>query len=46
MIPLDYWEKLQNLMSIPAEEAGKLRNTDYTLGKLHELYKDGLPSRL
>ena len=44
MIPLDYWEKLKNLMSIPAEEAGKLRNTDYTLWKkLHELYEDGFP---
>lgn len=44
MIPLDYRKKLQNLMSIPVEEAGKLRNTDYTLWKkLHELYEDGLP---
>ena len=45
MIPRDYFEKLQGLMSVPVEEAGKLRNTDYDLWKkLRKLYEGGLPS--
>ncbi len=43
MIPRDYWEKLQKLWGMSAEEAGKLRNTDYSLWqKLHDLSEEGL----
>ena len=43
MIPKDYWEKLQQLWKVHKEEAGKLKNTDYTLWKkLHSLSEDGL----
>lgn len=43
MIPKDYWERLQQLWKVPKEEAGKLKNTDYTLWKkLHSLSEDGL----
>ena len=45
MIPKDYWEKLQQLWAITPEEAGKLRNTDYSLWqKLYALSEEGLTS--